>query len=38
MEDAVSLSRMRVEQFGDDFCLIGYPQYERGDADVHRNY
>ncbi len=38
MEDSVSLSRMRVEQFGDDFCLIGYPQYERGDADVHRNY
>lgn len=38
MEDAVSLSRMRVEQFGDDFCLIGYPRYERGDADVHRNY
>lgn len=38
MEDAVSLTRMRMKQFGDDFCLIGYPRYERGDADVHRNY
>jgi diaminohydroxyphosphoribosylaminopyrimidine deaminase/5-amino-6-(5-phosphoribosylamino)uracil reductase len=30
MSEAVWLDRVKLEQFGDDFCLIGYPQYQGG--------
>lgn len=28
MSDAIELDRLRVEQFGSDICLIGYPRYK----------
>ncbi|WP_442601158.1 bifunctional diaminohydroxyphosphoribosylaminopyrimidine deaminase/5-amino-6-(5-phosphoribosylamino)uracil reductase RibD [Paenibacillus sp. KN14-4R] len=27
MQDALRLERLKVEQFGEDFCLSGYPRY-----------
>jgi diaminohydroxyphosphoribosylaminopyrimidine deaminase/5-amino-6-(5-phosphoribosylamino)uracil reductase len=30
MSEAVWLDRVKLEQFGHDFCLIGYPQYQGG--------
>ncbi|MBP1988947.1 diaminohydroxyphosphoribosylaminopyrimidine deaminase/5-amino-6-(5-phosphoribosylamino)uracil reductase [Paenibacillus eucommiae] len=29
MSEAITLERLKVEQFGADICLTGYPQYER---------
>jgi diaminohydroxyphosphoribosylaminopyrimidine deaminase / 5-amino-6-(5-phosphoribosylamino)uracil reductase len=29
MSEAITLDRMKVEQFGQDICLTGYPVYER---------
>ncbi|MEX2462129.1 MAG: bifunctional diaminohydroxyphosphoribosylaminopyrimidine deaminase/5-amino-6-(5-phosphoribosylamino)uracil reductase RibD [Paenibacillaceae bacterium] len=30
MSEAVWLDRLKLEQFGSDWCVIGYPQYEGG--------
>jgi diaminohydroxyphosphoribosylaminopyrimidine deaminase/5-amino-6-(5-phosphoribosylamino)uracil reductase len=32
MQDAVQLKKLKVEQFGEDVCLIGYPDYNRAYA------
>jgi diaminohydroxyphosphoribosylaminopyrimidine deaminase/5-amino-6-(5-phosphoribosylamino)uracil reductase len=32
MSDAVWLDRLRLEQFGYDWCVIGYPQYQGGES------
>ncbi|GIP37528.1 riboflavin biosynthesis protein RibD [Paenibacillus sp. J31TS4] len=37
MQEAVRLTRLTVQTFEEDFCLIGYPQYgRRAEARVHR--
>lgn len=33
MQDAVGLSRVRIERFGEDLCIMGYPQYEEEESD-----
>ncbi|MDB5054393.1 MAG: 5-amino-6-(5-phosphoribosylamino)uracil reductase [Bacilli bacterium] len=30
MSEAIWLDRLKIEQFGHDLCMIGYPQYEGG--------
>jgi diaminohydroxyphosphoribosylaminopyrimidine deaminase/5-amino-6-(5-phosphoribosylamino)uracil reductase len=32
MADAVWLDRLKLEQFGYDWCVIGYPQYKGGES------
>jgi diaminohydroxyphosphoribosylaminopyrimidine deaminase / 5-amino-6-(5-phosphoribosylamino)uracil reductase len=33
MKDAVRLTRMQTESFGDDICIMGYPQYGEDDGE-----
>jgi diaminohydroxyphosphoribosylaminopyrimidine deaminase/5-amino-6-(5-phosphoribosylamino)uracil reductase len=32
MSEAVWLDRLKLEQFGSDWCVIGYPQYKGGES------
>jgi hypothetical protein len=32
MSEAIWLDRLKLEQFGSDWCVIGYPQYEGGEG------
>ncbi|TDF99293.1 bifunctional diaminohydroxyphosphoribosylaminopyrimidine deaminase/5-amino-6-(5-phosphoribosylamino)uracil reductase RibD [Paenibacillus piri] len=38
MEDAIRLEGIRVQQFGDDICITGYPLNRNGVQHVYRNY
>jgi len=38
MDQAIKLDRISIESFGQDICIIGYPQYEGDEASVYRDH